>query len=99
MTEQQKLDFMSVFGEEFSDALANAVGWENITPHDGYEVFLRVFHQEPTSQLLAEIHDSQLETMLAGCTTYFENDSITCDMLLTAITRTLDRYPAEGTAS
>lgn len=99
MTEQQKLDFLSAFGQEFSEALADTVGWENITPQDGYEVFLRVFQQEPTPQLLAEIFDTQMEMLLAGCTAYFENKSITCDPLQTAITRTLARYPAEGTVS
>ena len=99
MTEQQKLDFLSAFGQEFSEALADTVGWENIVPQDSYEVFLRVFRQEPSPQLLAQISDTQFEVFLAGCTTYFENKSITCDLLRTAVTRTLARYPEEGTAS
>jgi hypothetical protein len=99
MTEQQKLDFLSAFGQEFSEAIAGTVGWENITPQDGYEVFLRVFRQEPTPRLLAAISGPELERLLAGCTAYFENESISCDLLRMAITRTLARYPSEGTAS
>jgi hypothetical protein len=94
----QRLGFLQALGQEFSQSLADTVGWENITPQDGYEVFLRVFKQEPTSQLLAKITNPELETLLAVCWAYFENESITSDLVRTAINRTLARYPVESTA-
>jgi hypothetical protein len=94
MDETQLLDFLSALGEEFYEALGPAIGWENIVPHDGYEVFLRVFKQKPSPQLLASLSDSQVQQLCAGCKEYFACEAVGIEQVRTAFTRTLARWPA-----
>lgn len=47
MNELEQHDFLATFGDEFCELLASTVGCDNIVRQDAYEVFLRVFDQEP----------------------------------------------------
>jgi hypothetical protein len=90
MNEQQRLDFLAAFGDEFCD------GWEgltNLVPQDAYEVFLRVFRQEPSPQLLRSLSDGQLEQFRVGAERYLEREGLTIEQIRGIIFRTLSRHP------
>jgi hypothetical protein len=95
MNEQQRLDFLAAFGEEFCEGLSPAVGWNDITPQDAFEVFRQVFRQDPSPELLASLSDIQRERFRMGCERYLECESLTIDPIRNVIARTLARYPPD----
>jgi hypothetical protein len=95
MSEQRRLDFLAAFGEEFCEGLSPTVGWETVTPQDGYEVFLRVLRQEPSPQLLSSLSDLQLDQLRAGSEQYFECEGLTVAQIRDVIARTLARRPPD----
>ena len=92
MNEQARLNFLTAFGEEYCEALAPAVGWDNIAPQDAFEVFLRVFQQEPSFQSLSSLSDTQLEELRVGSEKYFESAGIAIEQICKAVARTLTRF-------
>jgi hypothetical protein len=92
MNEQARLDFLTAFGEEFCEALAPWVGWDNIASQDAFEVFLRVFGQEPTFSILSSLSDGQLEELRVGSEQYFESRGIAIEQIRIAVARTLTRF-------
>ena len=94
MSDQERLDFLAAFGDEFCQALADSVGQDALVPQDGFEVFLRVFQEEPSPQLLSSLSDNQLEQLRVGSERYFETGGIPIEQIRMAVTRTLARYPA-----
>jgi hypothetical protein len=92
---QQRLDFLAAFGDEFCDALENAVEHETLVPQDGFEVFLRVFQAEPTPQLLASLSDDQLETFRVESEKYFETEGIALEQIRKVVAHTLARCPIQ----
>ena len=94
MSDQQRLDFLSAFGEEFCDSLSSTVGMDNIVPQDSYEVILRASGTEPSPEMLSSLSESQVELIRAECARYFECQGITTEQIRIAVSRTLARYPA-----
>ena len=94
MNDQQRLDFLAAFGDEFCDALAVSVGQGTLVAQDGFEVFLRAFQEEPSPQLLASLSDGQLERLRVESERYFETDGIAIEQIRKVVARTLARFPA-----
>src|SRR5690348_12184683 len=96
MDEQKRLDFLAALGEAFCEELAPAVGWDNVTPQDAFEVFLRVLRQEPSPQILSSLSDLQLEQLRVGSEQYFECEGLTVAQICTIIARTLARHSLDN---
>ncbi|MEI8383831.1 MAG: hypothetical protein WCJ09_27195 [Planctomycetota bacterium] len=88
---QRRLDFLSAFGEEFSETLSSTVGEDNITPQDAYEITLRTFGREPNAEMLKSLSEAQLDLLRAECQRYFECDGIVLEKIRIAVARTLAR--------
>jgi len=95
MNEGLFLDFLGALGEEFSETLSPVVGSENIVPQDGYELFIRVFKQDPNPQFLRSLSELQMEQLRADCERYFECAGVSAEHVREAITRTLARWPTD----
>ena len=93
MNDQERLDFVAAFGDEFCDALRNSVGQDGVVPQDGFEVCVRVFQEEPSPILLSALSDDQLERLRVESMKYFETDGIAIEQIRRAIARTLARFP------
>ena len=98
MNEHQRLDFLIAFGEEFCEAVTPTVGSGDVTPQDGFEVFLRVFQQEPNPQFLSSLSDSQLEQLRVGSERYFETGGISIEQLRKDVARICARWPVRKEA-
>jgi hypothetical protein len=96
MSDDDRLDFLSAFGDEFCDALSPAVGRGDLVPQDGFEVFLRVFRREPSPRLLSSLTDGDVERLRLESERHLECEGITPEQIRTAISRTLARWPADG---
>jgi hypothetical protein len=66
MNEQEYLDFLIAWGEEFAGAM-----WEDArieaSSQDAYEVFVEAFGEKPTPQALASLSEQQLEKLRQTC--------------------------------
>ena len=91
MDEQDWYDFLSAFGEEFCEALPEAV---ECVPQDSFEIFKRVMQCDPTPELLAALSDTQFEQLRKGSEDYFEFQGITVEQIQNAVARTLGRWPS-----
>jgi hypothetical protein len=95
MNDQHFLDFVTALGEEFCDTLNSIPGFEDIVPQDGYEVFRRVFREDPNPQFLASLTDEQLEQLRTGWEDYFGQRGVAMAYIRQAVTRTIARWPVE----
>jgi hypothetical protein len=94
MTEDPSNDFFIAFGQEFCEALSPPVPENLIVPQDAYEVWIRAFGRPPSPDLLASLSYSQLSLLRDECGRYFECPSISVQNVMSAISRTLVRWPA-----
>jgi hypothetical protein len=95
MNDRHFLDFVTALGEEFCETLGPIVGFETISPHASYEVFRRVFREDPSPQFLAALTDEQWERLRAGWEEYFGQCGIAAAPIRQAVARTLARWPVE----
>ncbi|MBC7880032.1 MAG: hypothetical protein H7Y37_01750 [Anaerolineae bacterium] len=96
MEERNFADFVTIFGEEFCEALSPVVGWENITPQDSYEIFCSAFNQKPSQQMLSSLNESQLEHLRTTCKQHIEYQGITIDHVRSFVSGTLARWPVDS---
>jgi hypothetical protein len=95
MIDKAQLDFLVAWGEEFAGAIGFVEGLESVTPHDGQEVFVQVFKQEPTPTFLSRMTLGQAELLRAATERRLEHP-VPLSRVREAIARTLVRWPAEG---
>jgi hypothetical protein len=93
MKKPNLIDFMTILGEEFCEALSPTVGWDELIPQDSYEIFCRTFNQKPSLQMLASLSESQLELLRINCEEYLECQNITVDHVRAFVAGTLARWP------
>jgi hypothetical protein len=94
MNEQQHSDFLVALGESFCDCLSQVLGFDNTSPQDGYEVFIRALGPDLSPKLLASITEAQLGQLRASCESYFEYRGISTEQMREVVKRILARWPA-----
>jgi hypothetical protein len=94
MIDKTHLDFLIAWGEEFAGAVAFVDGLEGVTQHDGYQVFVRAFKEEPTPRLLARLTNWHIEQLRMAAQEHLEHQ-VPIDRVRDAVKRTLVRWPAD----
>jgi hypothetical protein len=63
MKEQDYRDSLTVWGEQFASVMMQDAGAKQVALQDAYDVFVEVFHKEPTPKALASLSDQELEVL------------------------------------
>ncbi len=93
MKEQEYLDFLTVWGEQFASVMMEDVGAKGVAPQDAYEVFVEAFNKEPTPEALASLSEQELEVLRVKCEKVLDHAPIPAMILREAISRTLVGWP------
>lgn len=91
MDQQQRLDFLTAFGEEFCTVFDPVVGSE-ICPQDGYEIFAKVLGKDFGPEVLETLNTSQIDELRAFGCTWLESPNITNNHIKDVVHRTLSRW-------
>lgn len=94
MTEQEYLDFLTVRGDSFCNAMRETAGITEVVHQDAYEVFVEAFRKEPTPAALAALSEQELEILRSVCEKVLDHAPIPAASLREAISRTLVGWPS-----
>jgi hypothetical protein len=84
-------DFLNTLGREFADALQECR--DEITGHDGYEVFSEVLGKRFTSLTLRGLSDEDISKLAAAANAYLEIDQVTASHIRTVVANTTWHWP------
>ena len=93
MTEQEYLDFLTTWGEQFASVMLEDAGAKEAIPQDAYEVFVDAFRKEPTPDGLAALTEDELKKLRATCEKILDHTPIHAASLRKAISYTLAAWP------
>ncbi len=95
MKQQDYLDFLTVWGEQFASVMLEDAGAKEVASQDAYEVFVEAFRKEPTPEALASLSDQELEMLRIQCEMVLDHAPIPTTCLRKAISLTAKAWPLD----
>lgn len=95
MDEQTYMDFTTALGEEYFDVISPLCEFEP-EPHDGYEVFAKVYGLRditPEKLHAAQSRKDEVTRLRDATREWHETDDITSKHVLEVLQRVLQRWP------
>jgi len=94
MNALDRMDFEQAMGEEFAECLTPPLPFEEASSHECCEVIWTVLGDGVDPQMLAAATADQIAALAAEFGSYFEVGAPSGEQIISAIDRTLRRWPA-----
>ena len=92
MDDNQRLDWLTTVGSEFSQVLGGVVNPEFLDPHEATEPLWEILGTEFSPDTLQDLSDSVVARLVAEFNRYFETDQVTASHIRDAVASTLARW-------